>query len=349
MNNQKKVLVTGAAGFIGMHTSLKLLKEGFSVIGIDNLNNYYDVSLKYDRLNQIGIIKSDDLRYNHIVTAENGFSFVRLDISDLNSLESLFETSSIDYVIHLAAQAGVRHSITHPSVYIESNIIGFFNILELCRGYSVKHLLFASSSSVYGNSSLVPFDENQNTDSPVSLYAATKKSNEVMAHVYSHLYNLKCTGLRFFTVYGPWGRPDMAYFKFANAISEGKVVQLYNHGKLRRDFTYIDDVVESLFRLLATSTNNSESLNQFLNNNYKILNIGNSNPEELEEFVKYLEIGLGKQALIESLPMQAGDVYQTYADTGALKDIIGYQPTTNLSDGLDLFTQWFKDYKKVNN
>jgi UDP-glucuronate 4-epimerase len=338
-------LVTGVAGFIGMHTSLKLLKEGFTVFGIDNLNDYYDVRLKNDRLNQLGIRNSDSLNYNQIVTAENGFSFVRLDISDLNSLQSLFETSSIDYVIHLAAQAGVRYSITNPTTYIESNIVGFFNILELCRKFSVQHLFFASSSSVYGNSSDVPFNEQQNTDSPISLYAATKKSNEVMAHAYSHLYNIKCTGLRFFTVYGPWGRPDMAYFKFANAISEGKAIQLYNYGKLSRDFTYIDDVVESLFRLLATSTNNSERLNHSFSNNYKLLNIGNSNPEELKEFVKYLELGLGKQAVIESLPMQAGDVYQTYADTRTLNEIIGYLPTTKLSVGLDLFTQWFKLYK----
>ena len=323
-----KILVTGAAGFIGATLSRELIREGHQIIGVDNFNTYYDPSLKEARLEflkSIAEYKSET------------FTLKKIDICDKEKLSQLFENEHFDIVCHLAAQAGVRYSIEHPETYIQSNIIGFFNILESCRKYPVKHLVYASSSSVYGNNKTMPYRESDKTDSPVSLYAATKKSNEMMAYSYASLYKIPVTGLRFFTVYGPWGRPDMAPFLFLKAFFEGKPIKLFNHGDLMRDFTYIDDIVQGIIQILPIPPSEKEE-------NSRILNIGNSKPIQLKEFISTLEQITHITAKKEMLPMQPGDVKATWADTSALTKLTGYTPSTTLKQGLTNFVEWYKKY-----
>jgi len=328
-----KILITGAAGFIGMHSVLKFASLGHDVIGLDNINAYYETDLKYARLAELGI-KREELEYNKKVNGNINIQFVLLDIQDAGNLNSLFAKQKFDIVIHLAAQAGVRYSITNPRDYIDSNIIGFYNILEACRNFPLQHLVFASSSSVYGNTDVVPFSENQNTDSPVSFYAATKKSNEVMAHSYSELYKMKITGLRFFTVYGPWGRPDMAPTLFAKAGMEGKPIKVFNEGNQSRDFTYIDDIVQGI-EIVAQ--------NPPAETNFRLLNIGNGNPVSLMEFIKLLESHLDKSFIYNLMPAQNGDVQSTYADVSEIQKL-GYKATTSLEYGIPKFVNWFTEY-----
>ena len=328
-----KVLITGAAGFIGMHTVQKFASLGYDVIALDNINAYYETELKYDRLRQLGIKKSS-LEYNKMISGNSNISFVQLDIQDAGNLNVLFSHQKFDLVIHLAAQAGVRYSITNPRDYIDSNIIGFYTILEACRNFKVKHLVFASSSSVYGNTDTIPFSEDQNTDSPVSFYAATKKSNEVMAHAYSELYQLKITGLRFFTVYGPWGRPDMAPVLFAKAGIENQPIKVFNNGEQSRDFTYIDDIVQGIV-LVAQDI---DILKKF-----QILNIGKGSPVSLMDFIHLLEKELGISFQYDFMPPQKGDVVTTYSDTSAIEQI-GYKAVTSLDLGIPKFIEWFKAY-----
>ena len=327
-----KVLLTGVAGFIGYHVALKLLARGDTVIGVDNLNNYYDVRLKQARLADI------EARQN----AKN-FSFIKLDLADNAATQQLFAHEKPDSVIHLAAQAGVRYSLENPHAYISSNIVAFTNILEACRAIKPQHLVYASSSSVYGGNTKLPFSEADSVDHPVSLYAATKKANELMAHTYSHLYGLPTTGLRFFTVYGPWGRPDMSPFLFADAIINNKPIKVFNHGDMMRDFTYIDDIVEGVIRVLdkpATSSTNSGAP-------YRVFNIGNNQPEQLMDFIGLLESAIGKTAQKEFLPMQAGDVKATYADTSALKAWVGFKPHTPLNEGVEKFVNWYRQFYSI--
>lgn len=332
--NGKKILVTGAAGFIGYFLSQRLLDIGCSVIGIDNLNDYYDVNLKHARLD---LLKPYD-----------GFMFHKVDISDKSEIDKLFSEERFDIVVNLAAQAGVRYSITNPDAYINSNIIGFYNILEACRHNPVEHLVYASSSSVYGTNKKVPYSIEDKVDNPVSLYAATKKSNELMAHVYSKLYKIPTTGLRFFTVYGPMGRPDMAYFSFTNKIVKGEKIQIFNFGNMKRDFTYIDDIITGVVNVMGKIPEESED-----GAPYKIYNIGNNKPEDLLHFVEILEKCLMREGIInkpvekEFLPMQPGDVYQTYADVDDLVRDFGFKPDTVLEEGLSCFVKWYKDYYKI--
>jgi UDP-glucuronate 4-epimerase len=335
----EKVLVTGAAGFIGFQLSRRLLNDGIRVTGIDNLNPYYDVRLKEDRLGKIS-------------SADN-FTFVNLDLTDREALEDLFGSIDFDVVVNLAAQAGVRYSLTHPHAYVDSNLVGFVNILECCRHHQVKHLVFASSSSVYGANTNMPFSIHQNVDHPVSLYAATKKANELMAHTYSHLYGLCCTGLRFFTVYGPWGRPDMALFLFTKAITEGKPITVFNHGKMQRDFTYIDDIIEGVVRVMARLPepnpawrgDNPDPGTSYAP--YKVYNIGNNNPVELIEFIEEIENALGRKAEKKFVDLQPGDVVATYADVDDLMQDVGFKPETSIATGIRRFIEWYKDYYAV--
>lgn len=324
----KTILVTGAAGFIGYHLSKMLCIHGCHVIGIDSLNAYYDVALKNDRLQQLASI--------------DNFSFYKIDISDKKAFDELFKEHKIDVVINLAAQAGVRYSIKNPYQYIDSNINGFMNVLEACRNNSIEHLIYASSSSVYGLNSKIPFSTDDNTDHPVSLYAATKKANEVMAHSYATLYKIPCTGLRFFTVYGPWGRPDMAYYLFTDSIINNKPISLFNNGDLRRDFTYVDDIVAGITALINKVPVSDNGIP------YKLYNIGNHKPVALLEFVSVLENLIGKKAIIDFKPMQPGDVYETYADIEALTKDVGFVPQTDISTGLEYFVNWYKKYYNVN-
>ena len=328
-----KVLITGAAGFIGMHTVQKFALLGYEVVALDNINAYYETQLKYDRLAQLGIKKSS-LEYNKIITGSTNISFVQLDIQDAGNLNVLFSNKKFDLVIHLAAQAGVRYSITNPRDYVDSNIIGFYTILEACRNFQVKHLIFASSSSVYGNTDSIPFSEDQNTDCPVSFYAATKKSNEVMAHAYSELYQLKITGLRFFTVYGPWGRPDMAPVLFAKAGIEKEPIKVFNNGEQSRDFTYIDDIVQGIVLVVEDKT---------VLKNYEILNIGNGKPVSLMDFIHLLEKELKTSFKYNFMSSQKGDVKVTYSDTTAITKL-GYKTTTSLEEGIPKFVKWFLEY-----
>ena len=323
----KRILVTGAAGFIGFHLSRRLLEAGVQVAGIDNLNDYYDPSLKESRL--------------AILRQFPQFTFVKGDIADRDTVEKLFTDFAPDIVVNLAAQAGVRYSIDHPRSYIDSNIIGFFNVLEACRHHPVEHLLFASSSSVYGNQEKTPFATTDPVDHPISLYAATKKSDELMAFTYSHLYGIPATGLRFFTVYGPYGRPDMAYFKFANLIRQGQPIKVYNNGDMLRDFTYVDDIVQGIVNMLC---NPPAPMGGKETARYKIYNIGNNKPVRLMDFITTLEKALGRTAEKEFLPMQPGDVYQTYADVSELERDFGFRPATDIATGLARFAQWYKDY-----
>jgi UDP-glucuronate 4-epimerase len=315
-----KVLVTGAAGFIGMHSAKRLLARGDRVIGVDNLSPYYSVALKKDRLKQL---------------QGKQFAFEELDISDADALRKLFQSEKPDLVLHLAAQPGVRYSLENPAAYVQSNLVGFGNLLECCRRNPPRNLVFASSSSVYGANSELPWSETQNVDHPVSVYAATKKSNELMAHVYSHLYGIAATGLRYFTVYGPWGRPDMSPMLFARAILDGKPIQVFNHGDMQRDFTYVDDIVEGTLRVLDKPAP------------YAIYNIGNHEPVALLDYIAALERVLGKKAQLEMKPMQPGDVKATYADTSALRRAVGFAPATPLETGLARFAEWFKSYYAV--
>ncbi len=322
-----KILVTGAAGFIGFHLCQRLLQAGaVTVVGLDNLNAYYDVGLKQARLEQL--------------RGYENFEFVRADLSDRTALEALFETHGFQTVVHLAAQAGVRYSLENPHAYVDSNLVGFLHILEGCRQQSVEHLVFASSSSVYGNSPKIPFTVEDNVDYPVSLYAATKKSNELMAHCYSHLYQIPITGLRFFTVYGPWGRPDMAYWKFTEAILRDRPIDVYNHGKMQRDFTYVDDVIEGIVRVMAKIPEPSgPNLAR-----YKLYNIGNHSPIELMTMIETLETCLGREAVKTMLPMQSGDVPRTYADVDDLIRDVGFSPSTPIQVGLQRFVDWYRTY-----
>lgn len=322
-----RYLITGAAGFIGYHLSKKLLSNGAEVAGFDNMNDYYPVSLKQERLNRLQ-------KYDR-------FTFFRGDLEDQEGLFALFARFRPDVVVNLAAQAGVRYSIDCPGAYIQSNITGFFHVLEACRHYPVNHLVFASSSSVYGGNEKIPFSTKDQVDRPVSLYAATKKSNELMAYSYSHLYGIPVTGLRFFTVYGPLGRPDMAYFKFAEKIMAGEPIQIYNQGDMYRDFTYIDDIVKGVESIMGKPPEKNRQ-----GAHYKIYNIGNNKPEKLMHFIETLEEALGKKAIREFLPMQPGDVYQTYADISDLMRDCGFKPETGIEEGLQLFANWFLEYRE---
>lgn len=331
-----KVLVTGVAGFIGYHLAQHLLADGIEIYGIDNLNDYYDVKLKNDRLSQL--------------QPQAGFTFECLDLANRDRMLQLFPEQRFDYVINLAAQAGVRYSLENPFAYVDSNMSGFVNLLEGCRQTHVKHLVFASSSSVYGANTKSPFSVTDNVDHPISLYAASKKANELIAHVYSHLYNLPATGLRFFTVYGPWGRPDMAYFKFVKAIEAGQPIDIYNFGKMKRDFTYIDDVIEGVVRVMnkppqshSDENENSPELST-KNTPYKIYNIGNNSPVELMTFIEVIEKALGKPAQKNFLPIQPGDVLSTYADVDELMRDVGFKPSTSIDEGIQRFVQWYRDY-----
>ena len=334
----KKILVTGSAGFIGFHLTKALLKNGFDVTGIDNLNDYYDPQLKTDRL--------DDLN-DFIMCSDLGgqYRFLKIDISDTDELKSLFNESGFDIVFNLAAQAGVRYSLENPMAYVQSNLVGFTNVLECCRAHNIKHLVFASSSSVYGMNTKQPFSVGDYTDSPVSLYAATKKSNELMAFSYSHLYKIPCTGLRFFTVYGPYGRPDMAYFKFAEAINAGQPIDVYNNGLMKRDFTYIDDIVEGLLKVMSVVPKDEKSRKSGAKAPFKVFNIGNNNPVNLLDFIETIESKLGKKVKKNMLPMQAGDVPETYADIDDLFLEIGFKPKTSINSGIHDFIVWYKKYK----
>lgn len=316
------ILITGAAGFIGFHLSRRLLEAGYQIIGVDNLNNYYSQDLKKSRLQKLE---------QYI-----GFRFIMQDISDDQALEEIFCQVQPEIVVNLAAQAGVRYSIDHPREYINSNICGFFNILEACRYHPVEHLVYASSSSVYGNQKKIPFSVEDKTDCPISLYAATKKADELMAYTYSHLYRIPTTGLRFFTVYGPYGRPDMAYFKFADAIMGNRPIKVYNNGDMLRDFTYVDDVVEALERIISAPPRPDENGVQ-----HKVYNVGNNHPEKLLDFIVALEEALGKEAVKEYLPMQPGDVYQTYADVRTLERDFEFHPKTSIREGLGKFAEWY--------
>ena len=349
-----KALVTGSAGFIGYHLANRLVADGWEVVGLDSLNDYYQVSLKYDRLKSAGIAV-DNMQYNRLYQSSSlkNYSFIQMLLEDKASLDTLFKTHQFHVVVNLAAQAGVRYSITNPAAYIESNIVGYANLLECCRDHQVKHLVYASSSSVYGLNETIPFNSNDAVDHPISLYAATKISNELMAHVYSHLYNLPTTGLRFFTVYGPWGRPDMAMFLFTKAIIEGKPVQVFNNGEMERDFTYIDDIVDGVVRVINNPPKGNphwSGLNPLPSSSkapYKLYNIGNSQPVKLIAFIDAIEKKLNKKAEKIMLPMQPGDVYKTYADISDLKTNLGYNPSTTVEEGVSNFIDWYLDYFKA--
>lgn len=337
-----KILVTGAAGFIGFHVSKKLLEHGHTVLGLDNLNDYYDVNLKLDRLKQLGVHVDIAGNLDKLSQSDkyDNFGFIHLDVQDKKNLLKLFQKENFEVVCHLAAQAGVRYSLENPTAYIESNIVGFFNILECCRIFKIKHLVYASSSSVYGLNKKVPFETSDSVDHPVSLYAASKKSNELMAHTYSHLYGLRTTGLRFFTVYGPWGRPDMAMFLFTKAIINDQPIKVFNNGDLERDFTYIDDIVEGVIHILEDRYSEAYRIDE----PYHLYNIGNNKSEKLMDFIETIEKSLDKTAVKEMMPMQAGDVKRTWADVSGLIKDYNYRPSTPVKVGVDKFIQWYKGY-----
>lgn len=335
----KTILITGAAGFIGFHVSKVLLERGHKVIGLDNINDYYDVNLKLARLEVLGIDRNEalqELNFTSSTIYGTRMIFVRMNLEDRNALPKLFEAYKIDVVCNLAAQAGVRYSLENPEAYADSNVTGFLNVLECCRNFKIPKLVYASSSSIYGNSDAVPFEETAHVDHPVSLYAATKKANELMAHAYSHLYGFETIGLRFFTVYGPWGRPDMAMFLFTEAIINNQPLKVFNNGDLSRDFTYIDDIVSGVIAtLLDTSENTSP---------YKLYNIGNSQPVQLLEYIEAIETALNKKAIKQMMPMQPGDVKQTYANVNLLKKDFNYQPKTEVKQGILSFVEWYKEF-----
>ncbi len=329
-----KILVTGTAGFIGYHLAKKLLQRGDEVVGLDNINDYYDVNLKFARLNELGINR-DDVETTKLVQSSTypKHRFIKVNLEDSTIVNKLFETEKFDAVMHLAAQAGVRHSIENPHAYIQSNVVGFMNILEACRNHDVKNLSYASSSSVYGLNKSQPFKTTDKTDTPISLYAATKKSNELMAHTYSHLYGIQTTGLRFFTVYGPWGRPDMAPMLFTDAILNNRVINVFNNGNMSRDFTYIDNIVDGIIKMIDNPSVT-----------YRLYNIGNNAPLSLMEFIETIEDALGKKAEKNFMPMQDGDVVSTYADVSGLINYFGYKPDTKLKDGIAEFVKWYRKF-----
>ena len=337
--NPSKILITGAAGFVGFHLAKFMLDKGHFVVGLDNLNSYYDPKLKEDRLN--------------ILRRYDNFAFYRADLKNKSAVDEIFAACHPEYVVNLAAQAGVRYSLENPYAYMDSNLVGFVNVLEACRRNPVRHLLFASSSSVYGGNKTVPFSTEHNTDHPVSLYAATKKANELMAHTYAHLYGIPSTGVRLFTVYGPWGRPDMAYFSFTRDILAERPIKVYNHGKMSRDFTYIDDVVKALYRLISLTPKANPDWNEAASPisesfaPYKIYNLGNNNPVELSKFIAVLEDCLGKKAQKIYLDMQPGDVIMTYADVSDLQKAIGFRPETPVEEGLSKFVDWYRKYYEI--
>ncbi|MFK7811532.1 MAG: NAD-dependent epimerase [Maribacter sp.] len=338
-----KILVTGAAGFIGYHICEMLLKENFTVVGLDNLNDYYSVDLKFSRLKKLGV-SSEKAKQFHRVAKSNldnsKFSFIRMNLEDRENLPLLFQDEKFDIVCNLAAQAGVRYSLEKPDIYIDSNIVGFLNLLECCRHNSIKHLVYASSSSVYGSNKKVPFSTEDNVDHPISLYAATKKSNELMAHTYSHLFKIPTTGLRFFTVYGPWGRPDMAPFLFTDAISKNKPIKVFNHGKMERDFTYVTDIAEGVIRVLKGNLDNRKEANEF----YKLYNIGNNKSVKLLDFIKQIELNLNTKATKQMLPIQPGDVETTWADVSNLVRDYNYEPSTSIEEGVKTYVNWYQKF-----
>lgn len=349
-----KLLITGTAGFIGYHLSQKLLERGDEIVGLDSINDYYDINIKYGRLANKGIDKNR-ISYTKKIksTKYENYQFIKLNLEDKDAINKLFKAEKFDKVCNLAAQAGVRYSLTNPQTYIDSNIIGFFNILEACRHNNINHLAYASSSSVYGLNEKMPFSTRQNVDHPVSLYAASKKSNELMAHTYSHLFGLPTTGLRFFTVYGPWGRPDMALFLFTKAILENKPIKVFNYGKMKRDFTYIDDIVNGLIKVIDhppqgnlewSGTNPDASSSPAP---YKIYNIGNNNPVQLLDFIKAIEKTLNREAKKEMLPIQPGDVPATWADVDGLIENLNYKPSTLIEEGIKKFIDWYRDFYKI--
>lgn len=351
-----RYLVTGTAGFIGFHLAKKLLERGEEVVGLDIINDYYDINLKYARLEHMGISKAE-IERNKLVQSSTypGYRFVQMELSEKEPVMALFAEEKFDVVIHLAAQAGVRYSLSNPEVYIQSNILAFLNILEGCRYHPVKHLVYASSSSVYGANEKLPFSTSDTVDHPISLYAASKKSNELMAHTYSHLFGIPTTGLRFFTVYGPWGRPDMALFLFTEAILKGEPIQVFNYGKMRRDFTFVDDIVAGVMKVAdrpAKPNPDFDPKNPDPGSSkvpYKIYNIGNSSPVLLMDYIKAVEKGLGKEAKMDLLPLQPGDVPASHADVTDLVRDTGYKPETPIEDGVKAFTDWYLDYYKKNN
>jgi UDP-glucuronate 4-epimerase len=342
MNTKKTILVTGVAGFIGYHLCESLLKTGNKVIGLDNINDYYDVNLKYARLKELGIARKNAEVFNFLSNSTlhgTQMQFIRLHLEDRKEISKLFKNFKFDMVCNLAAQAGVRYSLENPEAYIDSNINGFLNILECCRRYEIKRIVYASSSSIYGNSNKVPFNEFDNVDKPISLYAATKKSNELMAHTYSHLFGIETIGLRFFTVYGPWGRPDMAIFLFTDAIINNRPIKVFNNGDLSRDFTYIDDIIKGVSSTLLEDSNDTSL--------FKLYNIGNSTPVQLMDFIKSIENNLGLLSKKEMLPMQAGDVHQTWADVSRLQKDYYYKSNTSIEKGVEVFISWYKMYYKI--
>jgi UDP-glucuronate 4-epimerase len=351
----KKILITGTAGFIGYHLANRLLADGYQVVGLDSLNDYYDVNLKYDRLDNAGVSRTE-ISYGNFVqsTSFPGYRFIQLQLEDKDALLRLFSDEQFSVVINLAAQAGVRYSLTNPEVYVDSNITGFLNILEACRYVPVENLIYASSSSVYGLNTEMPFSVGSNVDHPVSLYAASKKSNELMAHTYSHLFGIPTIGLRFFTVYGPWGRPDMALFLFTDAILRGKPIEVFNHGMMERDFTYVDDIVGGISAMTAHSHpgpgkgwDSSHPDPSISSAPYRLYNIGNNNPVKLLDFISEIEAATGKKAEKMMKPIQPGDVEKTWADVDALVDDYGYRPDTPLRLGVSRFVNWFRDYYKI--
>lgn len=338
-NELLKILVTGAAGFIGYHLIEALLTQEHEVVGLDNLNAYYDITLKRERIANLGIPKAESLQEDVPVAGKKGFTFFKTDITHTVFINQLFQKQHFEIVVHLAAQAGVRYSITHPDEYISSNINGFYTVLTACKEYNIDHFIYASSSSVYGNTKKIPFSVQDAANEPISLYAATKKTNELLAYSYSHLYTIKTTGLRFFTVYGPWGRPDMAYYKFANAIAKEMPIPVFNHGNLERDFTYIDDIVTGIMHIVSKGFVSNTS-----NAAYALYNIGNGKPVQLMDFINILEDGMGKKAQVQMLPMQDGDVFRTWADIDDLKKNYGYAPSTDIRVGLSHFINWHTKY-----
>jgi UDP-glucuronate 4-epimerase len=349
-----KILITGTAGFIGFHLVKRLVEEGHDIVGLDNINSYYDVDLKFSRLENTGISK-EDIKYDKIIKSSvfPGYKFIKLNLEDDTNVYELFRRERFDKVCHLAAQAGVRYSIENPRTYIDCNIVGFLNILEACRYNGTGHLVYASSSSVYGLNEKMPFSVQDNVDHPVSLYAASKKSNELMAHTYSHLYGLPTTGLRFFTVYGPWGRPDMALFMFTKAILENKSIYVYNNGQMERDFTYIDDIIEGITKILKSAPHGNKSWSGKKPDPsssaapYRVYNIGNNKPVKLLDFIESIEKATGKKATRNMLPMQPGDVPKTWADVHALIEDFDYTPNTSINDGVNKFVEWYREFYQV--
>lgn len=336
----KKILVTGSAGFIGFHLAKGLLESGFDVVGIDNLNDYYDPQLKIDRLENLNA-------FVHEKSLQDSYQFIKLDIADEYALKTLFNEHHFDIVVNLAAQAGVRYSLENPNAYIVSNLVGYANVLECCRHASIEHFIFASSSSVYGMNSKHPFSTSDNTDFPISLYAATKKSNELLAHSYSHLFQLRCTGLRFFTVYGPYGRPDMAYYIFTKAIHEGRSIDVFNHGDMKRDFTYIDDIVDGILKVVQKVPGPIERESTNAVAPFRVFNIGNNNPVSLSRFIEAIEAAMSKLAVKNMLPMQSGDVPLTYADIDDLIDEYGFRPSTSIEQGISKFVTWYLNTRSL--